>query len=69
MCSAIIYSAELSLAKLDGPISKIGGSGISRITDESSETITTDPSDWRTPLIHYLENPGHIANRKFGVKL
>jgi hypothetical protein len=20
--------------------------------------------DWRTPLIRYLENPGHIADRK-----
>jgi hypothetical protein len=26
--------------------------------------MTTDPDDWRTPLIRYLENPGHIANRK-----
>jgi hypothetical protein len=22
------------------------------------------PNDWRTPLVHYLENPGHIADRK-----
>jgi hypothetical protein len=27
---------------------------------------TTDPDDWRTPLVHYLENPGHIADRKVG---
>jgi hypothetical protein len=26
--------------------------------------MTTDPDDWRTPLVRYLENPGHIANRK-----
>jgi hypothetical protein len=24
----------------------------------------TDPDDWRTPLVRYLENPGHIADRK-----
>jgi hypothetical protein len=69
MCSATICSAEPSLAKSDGLISKIGGYGISRITDESSETITDDPNNWRTPLVRYVENPGHIANRKFGVKL
>jgi hypothetical protein len=23
-----------------------------------------DPDDWRTTLVHYLENPGRIANRK-----
>jgi hypothetical protein len=21
------------------------------------------PDDWRTPLVHYFENPGHIADR------
>jgi hypothetical protein len=26
--------------------------------------MTTDLDDWRTPLVHYLENPGHIADRK-----
>jgi hypothetical protein len=26
--------------------------------------MMTEPDDWRTPLIHYLENPGHIADRK-----
>jgi hypothetical protein len=25
---------------------------------------TADPNDWRTPLIRYLENTGHIADRK-----
>jgi hypothetical protein len=24
----------------------------------------TNPDDWRTPLVHYLESPGHIADRK-----
>jgi hypothetical protein len=23
-----------------------------------------DPDDWRIPLLHYLENPGHIVDRK-----
>jgi hypothetical protein len=26
--------------------------------------MTTDPDDWRTLLVHYLQNPGHIADRK-----
>jgi hypothetical protein len=26
--------------------------------------MTTDPDDWGTPLIRYLENPGHITDRK-----
>jgi hypothetical protein len=64
MCSAIIYSAEPSLAKPDGPVSETRGFRISSISDESSEMMTSDPNDWRTPLVHYLENPGHIADRK-----
>jgi hypothetical protein len=64
MHSAIIYSAEPSSAKLNGLVSKTGGSEIFRITDESSETMTADPDDWRTPLIRYLENFGHIADQK-----
>jgi hypothetical protein len=24
----------------------------------------TDPDDWRTPMVRYLENPDHIADRK-----
>jgi hypothetical protein len=24
----------------------------------------TEPDDWRTPLIRYLENTGHIVDRK-----
>jgi hypothetical protein len=61
---ATIYSTELSSAKLDGLVFEIGGSRIFRITGESSKTMTADPDDWRTPLIHYLENPGHIVDRK-----
>jgi hypothetical protein len=64
MCSATICSAEPSLAKSDGLVSKTGGSRISRTSDEMSETMTANPDDWRTPLVHYLEDPGHIADRK-----
>jgi hypothetical protein len=64
MCSVTICSAEPSSAELDGLVSKTGGSRISRISDESSEPMTVDSDDWRTPLVCYLENHGHIANRK-----
>jgi hypothetical protein len=64
MDGAIIYSAELSSPKLDGLVSKTRGSKISRITDESSKTMMANPDDWRIPLVHYLENTGHIAGRK-----
>jgi hypothetical protein len=62
--SATICSLGSDPAKLDSPVSGTGGSKISRIMDESSEAMMTDPDDWRTSLICYLENPGHIANRK-----
>jgi hypothetical protein len=64
MHSATVCSAERSSAKLDVLVPGIGGSRISRILDETSKTTTVDPDDWRTPLIRYLENPSHIANRK-----
>jgi hypothetical protein len=64
MCSATIYFAEPSSAKLDGPVSKTVGFRISNILDKSSEMMTVDPDNWRTPLIRYLENPDHIADRK-----
>jgi hypothetical protein len=44
--------------------SKTGGSRISRSSDNSSETTAVEPDDWRTPLVCYLENPGHIADKK-----
>jgi hypothetical protein len=69
MCSAIVCSIGPSPAKLEGLVSETGGSRISRITDKSSKTTTVDPDDWRTPLVRYLENLGHIADRKFGDKL
>jgi hypothetical protein len=68
MCSAIMCSAEPSSAKLDGPVSETGGSRISRISDESSETMMADTDDWRAPLVRYLQNPSHIANRKVRCK-
>jgi hypothetical protein len=62
--SVTICSVEPSLAKLDGPVSKIGVSRISRNSDKSCEMTTTDPDDLRTPLVRYLENSSHIADRK-----
>jgi hypothetical protein len=64
MCSATICYAEPSSAKPDGPVSEIEGSKFFKILDESSKTIMTDLDDWRTPLIRYLEDPGHIADGK-----
>jgi hypothetical protein len=64
MHEATFCSAEPSSAKMNGPISKTGGSKISRITDESSKTMMVDLDDWRTPLVHYLKNTGRIAGRK-----
>jgi hypothetical protein len=60
--SAIVCSAEPSSTKLDILVSKIRGSEISRILDEASKITTADPDDWRTPLVRYLENTGHIAD-------
>jgi hypothetical protein len=64
MHSTTIYSGEASLVKLNGPFSKTRGSKIFKNSNESSKTMTVDPVDWRTPLIRYLENPGHIVDRK-----
>jgi hypothetical protein len=62
--SAIICSTKLSLAESDNLVSETGGSRICRTLDEMSKTTTSSPDDWRTPLVHYLENPGHITDRK-----
>jgi hypothetical protein len=64
MYNAIICSVGSSPAKPDYSVSEIGGSRISRIMDESSKMMTVDPDDWRTPLVRYLENLGHIADSK-----
>jgi hypothetical protein len=64
MHNAPVCSAEPSSAKPDVLVSETGGSKISKILNEASKTMTTDPDDWRTPLVRYLKNPGHIADRK-----
>jgi hypothetical protein len=64
--NAEICSAEAGLAKSDGSVSEIEGFEISRNSDNLGETTTTEPDDWRTPLVCYIENPGHIADRKVG---
>jgi hypothetical protein len=62
MHNAKICFVEPSSAKLDVLESETGGSDISRGSDDLGETVTTEPVDWRTPLIHYLENPGHVTD-------
>jgi hypothetical protein len=69
MCSSEICSTEPGLAQPDGPVSKIGWSRNSRNSYDSSETMTVEPDDQRIPLVRYLENPGHIVDKKFGGKL
>jgi hypothetical protein len=62
--SARICSTEPNSAEPDSPVSESGGSRIFRTSGETSKTMTAGPDDWRTPLVHYLKNLGHIANRK-----
>jgi ribonuclease HI len=62
--NAMVCSIEPSLAKPDVLVSETEGSRISRISNEASKTTTVDPDDWRTPLVRYLENHGHVADRK-----
>jgi hypothetical protein len=64
MHRATICSAKPSSAKPDGSVSETGEPRISRIVDESSKTMMVDLDDWRAPLVHYLENLSHIADRK-----
>jgi hypothetical protein len=64
MCSATVYSVGPNPRKLDSLVSKTRGSRISSITDKSSKMTRTDTDDWRTPLVHYVENPSHIVDRK-----
>jgi hypothetical protein len=64
MYSAEICSAKPDSAKPDGPISEARGSRLSRNSYNSSETMTAESNDWRTPLVRYLENSGDIADRK-----
>jgi hypothetical protein len=64
MQGAEIYFAEPSLAKLEGLVSKTGGSRISRNSNDLGEITTIELDDWRIPLVHYLEDSNHIADRK-----
>jgi hypothetical protein len=64
MHNATICSTEPSSAKSDSPVLEIRGSKNSRNSNELSEMTMIDPDYWRTPLVHYFENPGHIADRK-----
>jgi hypothetical protein len=64
MHNVTICSTEPGSAKPDGLILETRGSRIFRNSNDSSETTTSDPDDWRTPLVYYLENPGHIVDRK-----
>jgi hypothetical protein len=36
---------------------------ISRNPSQSSETTTTDPDNSWTPLVRYLDKPGHVVDR------
>jgi hypothetical protein len=64
MHDATVCSVEPSPTKSDSPIFETGGSKNSRNSDETSKTVIFDPDDWRAPMIRYLENPGHNADRK-----
>jgi hypothetical protein len=47
----------LQFQKLEGP-------DFSRSSKNLSKMMTVEPDDWRTPLIHYLENPNNSVVRK-----
>jgi hypothetical protein len=64
MHNAKICSAETSSVKPDVPESETGGSGISKGSNDLDETAIAKPEDWRIPLVHYLENPGHVIYTK-----
>jgi hypothetical protein len=62
--SARICCAESNSTEPDNLVSETGGSKISRTLGETSKTTMTSPDDWRTSVVHYLENPCHNADRK-----
>jgi hypothetical protein len=66
MHNAKICFAEPSsgFAKPGVPELETGWSGISRGSDDLGETVVAEPVDWRTPLIHYLGNSGHVIDTK-----
>jgi hypothetical protein len=61
--SVEICSTKPSSAKPDDLVSKTRGSKIFRSSDNLGETMPTEPDNWRTPLVRYLENPCHIDDR------
>jgi hypothetical protein len=69
MCNVTVCSVESSPAKPDSPVSKTGGSEISRITDESSETTVANPDDWRTPWYVIQRTLAILLIEKFSGKL
>jgi hypothetical protein len=48
----------------DAGFSKSRGSRIYRSSDNLGKMMMAKSDDWRTPLVHYLENPNHVADRK-----
>jgi hypothetical protein len=62
MHSPKIYSAGSGSAKPDVLELETGGPDISRGLDDLGETMMTEPVNWRTPLICYLENLGHVID-------
>jgi hypothetical protein len=64
MQSVEICSTRPSSAKQDVSESETLGSRISESLDNLGKTTMAEPNDLGTPLVCYLENPGHIANRK-----
>jgi hypothetical protein len=62
--SAGICYAEPNSAKPNNPVSKTGGSKFSRTSGKTSKITMAGPDDWKTPLVRYLENTGHITDRK-----
>jgi hypothetical protein len=64
MHNAEICSAKPNSTKLDISESKTGVSGISRSSDDLGEIATSETEDWKTLLVHYLENPDYVFDRK-----
>jgi hypothetical protein len=60
----MICSVKPSSAEPDGPILEIRCSRNPRNLGQSSESTMVDPDDWRAPLVRYLENLGHVVDRK-----
>jgi hypothetical protein len=64
MHSAKIYSTEQRSTKPNVLELETGGSNISRGSDDLGKITAVEPMDWRTSLIHYLGNLGHVIDTK-----